>query len=135
MAADEATLTIEAAQWSDTAAQLLAEAHHGTGLADVQAQVSGGTARLFLLAEEPGAQPIGAFVLRIDQTSAGPQGVIVSAAGHRQGIDLIDTVLPAIEGMFSGVHSIRYHTRKPALARRLAARGYAPSEIVSVKQL
>lgn len=136
MAPDQAvSLTIAPAAWSGDAEQLLHEANEGAALLDVRDQVQAGTARLFLLAEGENAAPCGAFVLRIDQTSTGPQGVIVSAAGRRQGVSLIDAVLPHIEGLFQGVRSIRYHTRNPALARRLAARGYAPAEIVSVKHL
>lgn len=136
MAPDQAvSLTIAPAAWSGDAEELLRKANEGAALADVREQVQAGTARLFMLAEHDNAAPCGAFVLRVDQTAAGPQGVIVSAAGHREGVSLIDAVLPHIEGLFQGVRSIRLHTGNPALARRLAARGYAPAEIVSVKHL
>lgn len=126
-------LTIEPAPWCERAATFLESANQGASQADVRAQVDSGAARLFLLCEH--GTPCGAFVLRIDQTGTGPQGVIVAAAGHRPGLDLIAAVLPTIEGMFLDVTSIRFHTRNPALARRLAAQGYAPTEIVSVKHL
>lgn len=136
MAPDQAvSLTIAPAAWSGDAEHLLHQANEGAALQDVRDQVQAGTARLFLLAESASAAPCGAFVLRIDQTATGPQGVIVSAAGQRAGVNMIEAVLPHIEGLFQGVRSIRYHTRNPALARRLAARGYAPAEIVSVKHL
>lgn len=82
-----------------------------------------------------GADCLGAFVLRVDHGPMGSEGVIVAAAGHLPGHDLIEICLPTIEKLFTDCTAIRYHTARPALARRLVSHGYGPAEIVCRKEL
>ena len=133
MAHDTQTLTIKAAAWGRDAERLIPLAHTAAGLAEVRDQVQSGAASLFLIEVE--GQTVGAFVLRVDHTAAGSEGVIVSGVGRLHGVDLVEACIPQIERMFVGVSAIRYHTAQPALARKLAAWGYQAAEIVCRKEL
>lgn len=133
MAHDPQSLTIEPGDWTNEADRLIAQAHQHASTAEIRAQVEGGAARLFYV-KHAGAI-VGAFVLRVDSTADGAEGVIVSGAGGMPGVNLVDSCLPAVETLFQGVKAIRYHTARPALARRLAAHGYQASEIVCRKTI
>lgn len=133
MEAAEKVLSIEPAAWNAEAERLTAQALQHASAAEVRGQVERGGAQLFHVLH--GGAIAGAYVLRIDQTADGPEGVIVTAAGHVPGVDLIAALLPTIERQLQGVRAIRYHTARPALARRLHALGYPPSEIVCRKAL
>jgi hypothetical protein len=133
MAHDQKTLTLEAGTWGPEADRLIALAHQYATPSQIRHQVEQGGARLFYVMDE--GHIVGAFVLRIDSTPEGAEGVIVSAAGHVDGVDLIATCLPAIERLFVDVQTIRFHTASPALARRMAAMGYGAGEIVCRKKI
>lgn len=133
MATDPQTLTFEPAQWGSDSEPWLYQATGPDSLTDIREQVTSGAARLFNI--RAGAEVVGAFVLRVDTTARGPQGVIVAAAAKLHGVDMIASCLPAIERMFVGCTSIRYHTTRAALARRLAGMGYRAAEIVSIKEI
>jgi hypothetical protein len=124
-------LTIEAGTWTDEAAHWLAQAKGAATMADLIAQAKQGG--LFYVRHQ--GQTVGAFLLRIDQTASGPEGVIVAAAAKLAGVDMIESCMPTIEGKFSGCKFLRYHTGSPALARKMARRGFVPAEIVSIKTL
>ena len=133
MATDPAqTLTIEPGPWTDEAALWLEQAKGAATLADLKAQAESGAA-LFYVRHE--GVTVGAFLLRVDQTAQGPEGVIVAAAAALQGVDMIASCMPTIESKFIGCKFVRYHTGKPALARKLARMGYVPAEIVSIKTI
>lgn len=133
MATDTAqTLTIEPGPWTDEAAHWLQQATGAATLADLQKQATAGAA-LFYIRHQ--GETVGAFLLRIDQTASGDEGVIVAAAAQMAGVDMIESCMPAIEQKFIGCKTVRYHTGKPALARKMARRGYMPCEIVSIKTL
>lgn len=132
MATDK-TLTIEPGAWNEEVGELLAAAAPRGSLADIRAQVEAGQAKLYLVKHD--GAPVGAFVLRVDHAHGGDEGVIVAGAGRLPGTDLIETCIPHIETLFQGCARIRYHTGKPALARKLMRQGYAPREIVSTKEL
>ena len=102
-------------------------------LDEVKRQVECGAALLF--DGRRAGKRICAFVLRIDELAAGPQGVIVAAAGDGEGVNLTDSVLPVIERMFIGCTSVRIHTARRGLAKKLLQRGYAFEEIVLTKGL
>jgi hypothetical protein len=133
MATDPQTLTFAPAMWGSQAEPWLSQATGHDSLSDIREQVTSGAARLFYIMA--GADTVGAFVLRVDTTARGPQGVMVAFAAKLQGVDMIASCLPAIEGMFVGCTSIRYHTNRAALARRLAGMGYRAAEIVSIKEI
>lgn len=133
MAHDPQALTITPGAWGPSADRIIAQAHQQATPAEIRAQVEGGGASLFYVLA--GGETVGAFVLRVDRTAEGAEGVIVSGAGSLPGVDLIAACMPSIERLFVGVRAIRYHTARPALARRLARMGYGPTEIVCRKEL
>jgi len=102
------------------------------GTEDVRMQVEAGTAQAVRISI--GGEAIGAFVVRVDHLAAGPQGVIVAGAGDGKGVDLVNTLIPVIEGLFYGVTSKRVHTRRPGIAKQLVKKhGYRIQEFVLVK--
>lgn len=132
MADDAQELTLQPAAWDHHAQLWLSQALASSTLADLRGQVEQG-ARLFHIVA--GDTVCGAFLLRVDQTSRGPEGVIVAAAAQLRGVDMVDACMPAIERLFVGVRRIRYHTRRPALVRKLLRHGYAPGDFVCFKEL
>jgi hypothetical protein len=132
MAHDPQTLTLEAGEWTDEAALWLDQAKGAATLDDLKAQTESG-AVLFYVRHE--GITVGAFLLRVDQTASGAEGVIVAAAAQLRGVDMIASCMPAIESKFTGCKFVRFHTGQPALARKLARVGYVPAEIVSIKTL
>ncbi len=133
MAHDPQTLSIEPRAWGAAADRLIGLAAQHATLADIRQQVQSGAARLFYAKQ---AETIVlAFVLRVDSTANGNEGVIVAAGGDLPGVDLTASCLPAIESLFVGCVCIRYHTANPALARKLSRMGYVPREIVCFKEV
>lgn len=133
MAHEQKELTILPGLWKESANSLIAQAVRPLSLIHLRQQVQDGQARMFHVLD--GTQVVGAFILRIDQTATGSEGVIVAGAGRCDGVDMLQTCMPAIEKMFIGCERIRYHTEKPALARKLARMGYGGGEIVCIKEL
>lgn len=127
------SLTIEPGTWSAEADHLIGLTVQHATPADIRHQVEHGGARLFYIKHEGAI--CGAFVLRVDQTPTGAEGVIVAAAAHVPGVDMIGACMPAIESLFNGVKSIRYHTAIAALARKLTRMGYVPREIICFKEV
>lgn len=97
----------------------------------IAAQAENG-APLFRVAAD--GEAIGYYLLRVDYLPEGAEGVIVAAAG-RPGFDLAEMCLPYIEGQFKGCKSLRVHTARPGLVRKLAGVGWRPMEFVMKKDL
>lgn len=125
------TLTIAAAPWSVSVADLLAPCvASDAALIAIGRQVVGGVASAFVARNHDGFA-VGAFVLRVD----GDQGVIVAAAGDLQGVSLIPALLAHIEARFIGCRSIRFHTGRPGMAHVMGQCGYRGAEVVMQKDL
>lgn len=90
-------------------------------------------AQLFALTD--GDETIGAFVLRIDHFATINEGVLVAAGGMANGIDLTQAILPVIEKMFIGCQSIRIHTGRVGLAKKLCLQGYKMAELILSKEI
>lgn len=133
MAHDQKALTLERGTWNADADRLIALAHQHATIAEIRHQVDHLGANLFFI--KWAGHIVGAFVLRVDRTQDGDEGVIVSAAASVPGLDMIALCLPSIEARFENVKAIRFHTANPALARRMAAQGYEASEIVCRKKV
>lgn len=129
---DQKTLTVEAGEWSPVAAEYIGRALVDASPAEIAAQVSAGAALFYVY---DGREIIGCYVLRIDQTETGRDGVIVAAGGDHCGADLVAVLLPYMESQFSGVSRIRIHTSRPGMSRKLLAQSYKPSEIVFTKAI
>lgn len=126
-------LTIAPSAWGPDANRLIGEALTHATVDDIRHQVEHQGARLFFV--EHSGKRVGAFVLRVDETPSGAEGVIVAGAGHLDGVDMMGTCMPHIEALFLNCTAIRYHTARPALARRLLGLGYEPVEIVCKKKI
>lgn len=122
------TLTITAVAWSQAAAECLAAVGNAS---NYRKQVEQGAA-LFEVRE--GAALAGYYLLRVDQTEEGPEGVLVAGVG-RAGADLTANLFPIIEKQFIGCVSMRVHTARPGLIRKLSRRAYEPVEFVLRKKL
>lgn len=121
------TLKVEPARWGHEAETVLASAVSHVGTAELKRQNDNG-AELFRVSRE--GKTVGYYLLRIDQNADGCEGVLVAAAGKDLEFDLTAAVLPVIEGQFMGCAVLRIHTARPGLAKKLAAVGYEPQEIV-----
>lgn len=128
--AHDKEISIAAGQWGQDVEPWLAQALATATLQDLRNQVQAGAVLFRVL--HAGAT-VGAFLLRVDDTPQGKEGVIVAAAAALDGVDMIATVMPIIESRFQGVRAIRYHTRKPALVRKMARLGYMAQEVICVK--
>lgn len=132
MAHDPQQISLVPGEWGADAEFWLAKALASATLHDLKRQWQHG-AKLYRVMH--GLECVGAYLLRVDQTASGPQGVIVAAAAELDGVDMIQTCMPAIEARFCGVRSIRFHTAKPAVARKMARMGYGPQELICVKEI
>lgn len=128
-------LTITAEQWSEDAHSLIEWAFPNLSQADAETMrgikhsVCTGKSTLFI------ARLSGVAVLAYVLTVEGTEGVVTVAAGNVPGVDLTAVVLPEIEKKFIGCESIRIHTARPGLAKKLAKQGYAARQIILVKKL
>lgn len=125
-------LTICRANWTEEAARVLAPSIPFGSAEDLREQVAAGAC---LFQVERAGDLVGFYVLRIDQSASGAEGVLVAAAA-RDETDLTASLLPHIERQFIGCKTIRIHTARPGLARKLATRGgYGAAEIIMRKSL
>lgn len=131
----EIALTLSPVQWSEEIADHLDRAKGFATRDDLKKQAVDGAASCFAIQHE--GRTVGAYMLRIDRPASGPEGVIVAAAGHLDGVQLMDTVLPHIERQLvdAGCLTIRAHTSRPGIARKLGLRGYGMAEIVLFKKV
>lgn len=128
----QGNLTLEAGPWSSAADAWIAQAITHASVADIRAQVESGAQLCYAKVD---GMTVGACVLRIDCLAEWNEGVIVAAAASLCGVDLIDSLLPLIEGKFKGCRRLRFHTSNTALLRRMAMFGYGVQEVVGCKEL
>ncbi len=80
---------------------------------------------------------IAASLYRFEDGDLGTEMVILATAGRVPGGDLIATVLPVLEVMAraAGAGSIRFHTERDGLVKKMASHGYGFSEVIMRKVL
>lgn len=120
-------------EWSEEAGRVLADAVPFAGAGDLERQVKEEGAELFEVIAEGGR--VGFYMLRVDRSAQGCEGVLVAGAGALHGVDLTAVLIPHIEQQFRGCHAMRVHTARPGLAKKLARQGYGSGEIVLRKKL
>ena len=128
-----AQVEIRRAEWSEAAARTLADAIPFGTPEDLRRQIDIEGAQLFEVIAERGR--VGFYLLRVDRSAEGCEGVLVAGAGALHGVDLIAAIVPQIERQFRGCYGMRVHTARPGLARKLAKLGYGAGEIVLRKKL
>ena len=89
MAHDPQKLSLVLGEWGDDAAHWLGRALASATLQDLHKQWLHG-AKLYRIMHE--GECVGAYLLRVDSTARGQQGVIVAAAAELRGVDMIQTV-------------------------------------------
>jgi len=136
MACDQtvATLTLRLARWSpDVAADMarLPECDPTVSPDWFRAQVEAGGLKV-LTAENEDGEHVGTLLVRTEAGDLGKEFVIVAAAGGYEGVDLTAAILPTLERLAreGGCCTVRVHTMRPGLVRKLGRMGYATSEIV-----
>jgi hypothetical protein len=133
MAPDAQALTLAPGAWSPAVGQILAPALPYANVAELRHQIDHLGAVLYLVHHDGAV--IGAFVLRVDTLSDRFEGVIVAGAASLAGVNVMASVLPAIESLFINCQTVRFHTAEPAVARKMARLGYVAREIVCTKTI
>ena len=125
-------MTIEPGPWSADAEVWLSKALGHSTIDDLKSQWEQGAALFYV--RHQGAT-VGAFLLRVDKTERGGEGVIVAVSVEVPGIDMMNTIMASIESRFQGCKTLRFNTNNAALLRKLARIGYMPREIIAVKEI
>lgn len=126
------SLVVKNCQWSDDAAQVLSAAIDYCHIDDLKSQVESG-AQLFSVEQDHCT--IGYYILRVDALIHGFEGVIVAIAGRTSSINLIDALYSTLEKQFTGCNSLRVHTARCGLIKKLTKIGFTPQEFVMRKEL
>lgn len=103
------------------------------GIDRIKRQVKNGSELWAVLDDD--YEAVGAFVLRIDKSDGINEGVLVVGAGEIEGVDCTYLMLPHIEKMFIGCQSMRIHTNRPGLMKKLTKYGFTASEVILRKAL
>lgn len=131
----EKSLIIEPTTWGDDVEALTRAAfphpsnHKRATLDAMRSEVQRGEAKAFVVKHEEKAVLV--FVLKVE----GTEGVVLLAAGNMEGVDLTANIMPHIEALFIGCTSVRVHTERAGLTKKLACMGYQAREIVLSKHL
>lgn len=126
-------LSVVPGAWSAVAEYWLKQVDQAATVADLRVMAANGARVIYAVLD---GSVVGAGLLRIDLSASGrPQGVIVAAAARVDEIDIIPSLLPAIEALFIGVESIRLHASRPGMVKKMAGLGYSLSELVLEKRV
>lgn len=131
MDSHQKVISIQPEGWSDEAAQVLAAAVSHVSVGEIAAQVKAG-AVLFRVMDT--GDTVGFYVLRVDHTADGAEGVLV-AAGGRADFDITGELLRHVAGQFTGCQWLRVHTSRPGMVKKLAGQGFEGLEMVMRKKL
>lgn len=130
--AHDKEIGIAAGQWGADVEPWLKQALATSTMEDLKAQWQDGAVLFRVIGN---GETVGAVLLRVDQAPTGPEGVIVAAAAQWGGVDMVQNVIPLIEQVFRGVNTLRFHTAKPALVRKMRLCGYVAREVICVKKV
>lgn len=127
-------IDVKTSAWSEVAETYLRQAVGQYDIADLKAQHQAG-AVLFMVTDDD--VPCGAYMLRIDKSAAGLEGVIIAAAGKVNGVNLIQNLLPYIHAQLLawGCHRARIHTDRHGLIKILGDHQWKIGEFVMFKNL
>jgi hypothetical protein len=133
--ADQKTLIVKAAAWSDDAAELLERSAHDplVGIATLERAVRDGRGVLFEVLAA--GELAGAYVLQVNTCERGAELVVVAAGGNLPGYSLTRAIVPYIEGQGVQCARVRISASRPGMVRLLERLGYAPMATSMVKAL
>lgn len=134
MALPEKALTIHAARWTAETEHLIAKALTDATVEDIKRQTESGNAKLFSVCDED-AEIVAAFVLRVDAQVNKNVGVVVAAGSEEKDLDMTAAMMPYIETMFTGCQSLRVHTARPGLVKKLCRLNWKVAGIELTKEL
>ncbi len=129
------TFKITSCAWSGKAAEVLDASTKWFPLATVEDYrlllERDPDAKLYRVDDESGL--IGFFILKIDHFTGGDEGVIIACAGYKEGVHLVELLLPEIEGLFDGVVSYRVTTAREGVVWKLKNAGWLQTHVVMRK--
>ena len=129
------TLRLSSCAWSDEAARVLESSTKWFPLASVEDYrlllERDPDAGLYRCDDETGL--IGFAILKVERFTGGAEGVIIAASAHKEGVHLVELLLPAIEGLFKGVTSYRVTTAREGLVWKLKNAGWLQTHVVMRK--
>ena len=130
---DKKEISIDEVQWSDEAETYLSKIDACATLDDYRQQWKEGAA-LYRVAE--GDKTLGFYMTRFDSDAQGFEGVIYAGAGAAD-FDLTEVIVPFAEQQLKafGCYSVRVHTARPGLVKKLAKMGYGAAELVLRKKI
>ncbi len=146
MAAAEIQLSAKHIRWDDIAREALSNPRVSPGDDPIMAadwyerEVTEGRLHLMRYSDGEG-RPVAHVAWWIDPNSATPEGgaefVIAGAVSALPSIDLVGALLPGLEGMARamGCVSIRFHTIRDGLVKKVENMGWERSEIVMRRAL
>lgn len=126
-------LKVECLDWTDEAQEALSIESFNCSVLDIKRQVVDDKAALFKISQND--ETLGFYVLRVDKLEAGFEGVVIAMACKNSEFDMIQTLEPVIRGQFINCNSIRLHTARGGLVKKLTKLGYMPQEFVMKKFL
>ena len=126
-------LKVECVDWSDEAQEALSIESFNCSVLDIRRQVIDDRAALFKITRND--ETLGFYVLRVDKLEAGYEGVIFALACKNSEFDMVETLEPIMRSQFINCQSIRLHTARGGLVKKLTKLGYMPQEFVMKKFL
>lgn len=129
----KAKLKIDCIEWNDDAQIMLDIPSRNCGVDDIKRQVVNDLASLFKISLND--EIIGYYVLRVDTLAHGNEGVIIAFACNHQKFDMTALIEPVIAKQFKNCISMRMHTARAGLVKKLNELGWQPQEFVMRKAL
>lgn len=125
-------MKLSSCTWSDEAARVLESSTKWFPLATVEDYrlllERDCDAQLYRCDDEVGL--IGFAILKVERFTGGAEGVIIACSAKKEGVHLVELLLPAIEGLFEGVTSYRVTTAREGLVWKLKNAGWLQTHVV-----
>ena len=125
-------MKLSSCAWSDEAARTLESSTKWFPLATVEDYrlllERDRDAQLYRCDDEHGL--VGFAILKIERFTGGAEGVIIACSAYKEGVHLVELLLPAIEGLFEGVTSYRVTTAREGLVWKLKQAGWSQTHVV-----
>jgi hypothetical protein len=129
-------LIVESIDWND-AAQAALSIDAPCSVLDIKKQVIEDKAVLFQVSDFNTHDVLCYYVLRVDALVNGNEGVVIAmvAVNHQSGLDLVRSLEPIVIGQLKNCISIRLHTFRAGMVKKLSSLGWQPQEFVMSKKL